>query len=46
MEVQKFQDYVTLKEKLIGDNKELGDKLRLSRRQMMELDWGKADRLL
>ena len=43
VEVEKFQDYVTLKEKLIGDNKELGDKLRLSRRQMMELE---ADRLL
>ena len=46
MELEQFQDYVTLKEKLIGDKKELGDKLRLSRRQMMELDWGKADRLL
>ena len=44
--VEQFHEYITLKEKLIGDKKELGDKLRLSRRQMMELEWGKADKLL
>ena len=43
--VEKFHEYVTLKEKLIGDKKELGDKLRLSRRQMMELEWGKGYRI-
>ena len=33
-----FKEYVRIKEQLIGERKELGDKIKLSRRQMMELE--------
>ena len=36
-----FKEYVRIKEQLIGERKELGDKIKLSRRQMMELEVGK-----
>ena len=40
--LDKFKDYVRIKEKLIGERKELGDKIQLSRTQMMELELGKG----
>ena len=43
MEVEKFKKYVTVKEILIGDRKELSDKIKLSRRQLRELEWGRGD---
>ena len=43
MEVEKFKKYVTVKEILIGDRKELSDKIKLSRRQLRELEWGRED---
>ena len=43
MEVEKFKNYVIVKEKLIGDRKELIDKIKLSRRQLRELEWGRED---
>ena len=39
--LEKFNKYVRRKEKLIGERKELGDKIKLGRRQIMELEVGK-----
>ena len=39
--LEKFKEYVRIKEKLIGERKELGGKIKLGRRQMMELELGK-----
>ena len=41
--LEKFKEYVRIMEKLIGERKELGDKMKLSRRQMMELELGKGE---
>ena len=41
--MEEFKEYVRIKEKLIGERKELGDKMKLCRRQIMELEVGKGE---
>ena len=41
--LEKLKEYVRIKEKLIGERKELGDKIELGRTQMMELELGKGE---
>ena len=41
--LEEFKEYVRIKEKLIGERKELGDKMKLCRRQIMELEVGKGE---
>ena len=43
MVLEKLKEYVRIKEKLIGERKELGDKIKLCRTQMMELELGKGE---
>jgi hypothetical protein len=40
--LEELKEYVRIKEKLIGERKELCDKIKLGRRQMMELELGKG----
>ena len=42
IEVEKFKNYVIVKEILIGERRELSDKIKLSRRQLQELEQGRG----
>ena len=38
--LEKFREYERIQEELIGERKEVGDKMKLGRTQMMELELG------
>ena len=38
--LDQFNQFIKEKEKLLSERKELGDKMRLSRRQLADLEWG------
>ena len=40
--LESFKEFMFKKEKLIAERKELSDKMKLSKRQMMELEAGKS----
>ena len=40
--LEKFREYERIQEELIGERKEVGDKMKLGRSQMMELELGKG----
>ena len=42
LEVEKFKNYVIVKEILIGERRELSDRIKLSRRQLRELEKGRG----
>ena len=38
--LEQFKQFIKEKEKLLSERKELGDKMRLGRRQLADLEWG------
>ena len=40
--LEQFKQFIKDKYNLLSERKELGDKIRLSRRQLADLEWGRV----